>query len=146
MLLMLFRTLKGYIYQAISDDKGRTWTRPEATNLPNPDSKIHMLPLADGSLALAYNHHPKLKRPNRRARTNLDVAVSINDGRSWKQVARVEDQQDAGLRMHYPTLMQSGCTLYLAYSKFYHEEFAYKGEGNSSGVELGIKLVALDIR
>ena len=63
-------------------------------------------------------------------------------------MVRVEDEQDAGLRFHYPTMMQVGCTLYVTYTKFYHEEFAMKARaGNASmSAEFGVKLVALDLR
>eukprot|EP00854_Cymbomonas_tetramitiformis_P009877 gene9877-11698_t len=39
-LLMLFRTLAGYVYMSLSSDKGLTWTPPRPTDIPNPDSKI----------------------------------------------------------------------------------------------------------
>ncbi|KAK3241977.1 hypothetical protein CYMTET_48301 [Cymbomonas tetramitiformis] len=143
-LLMFFRTLKGLIYRSTSADKGYSWTIAEATSLPNPDSKIHMLKLDDGMLALAYNNHGKLTRSLRRSRTFLDVAVSANQGSTWTKLARLESAEQPGLRAHYPTLHQVGCTLYVAYSKFYHEEYAYRSTNSSA--ELGINLAALDLR
>eukprot|EP00976_Prorocentrum_cordatum_P073296 1181031-Prorocentrum_minimum.AAC.4 len=143
-LLMFFRTLKGFIYQAISADQGYTWSNPEASSLANPDAKIHLTRLADGMLAVAYNNHIKLKRPYRRCRTNLDVSVSINEGRTWTRLARLEDTEEGGLRNHYPTMHQVGCTLYVAYSRFYHEEFAYRTANTT--LDLGVRLVALDLR
>eukprot|EP00242_Pyramimonas_sp_CCMP2087_P003825 CAMPEP_0198214686 /NCGR_PEP_ID=MMETSP1445-20131203/43204_1 /TAXON_ID=36898 /ORGANISM="Pyramimonas sp., Strain CCMP2087" /LENGTH=465 /DNA_ID=CAMNT_0043889973 /DNA_START=206 /DNA_END=1600 /DNA_ORIENTATION=+ len=142
-LLMFFRTLKGFIYQAVSADQGYTWSTAEASSLANPDAKIHLARLADGMLAVAYNNHQKLKRPYRRCRTNLDVSVSINEGRTWTRLARLEDTEEGGLRNHYPTMLQVGCTLYVAYSRFYHEEFAYRAT-NTTG-HLGVRIVALDL-
>ena len=51
-------------------ERGRKRPRP---GLPNPNSKIHLLRLADGRLALAYNH-------DRKYRANLYVAISEDDG------------------------------------------------------------------
>ena len=42
-------------------NKGRTWAAAVATTIPNPDSKIHMLRLFSGHLALVLNSHAKLK-------------------------------------------------------------------------------------
>jgi predicted neuraminidase len=67
-LVVSIRTLKGFIYQAVSADQGYTWSTAEASSLANPDAKIHLTRLADGMLAVAYNNHQKLKRPYRRCR------------------------------------------------------------------------------
>jgi predicted neuraminidase len=44
-LMMYFRTSLGWVFQSRSMDKGRTWGLFEALNLPNPDSKVHVLAL-----------------------------------------------------------------------------------------------------
>mmetsp|Transcript_15897 Transcript_15897/g.30471 ORF Transcript_15897/g.30471 Transcript_15897/m.30471 type:complete len:472 (+) Transcript_15897:292-1707(+) len=143
-LMMYFRSLKGVIYQAISSNLGHSWSLPEATTLANPDSKVHILKLGDGMVALAYNNHPKLPPPFRRTRTNLDISVTRNQGKSWTRMARLEDAEQAGLRNHYPTMMQVGCTLFVAYSRFFHEEYMY--EAKNTTMDLGIRLLALDLR
>ncbi|MFC8433603.1 exo-alpha-sialidase [Streptomyces sp. NPDC057253] len=56
-LLALFRSRwADRIHRSYSYDGGETWTEPEATELPNNNSSIQFVPLADGRLALVYNH------------------------------------------------------------------------------------------
>ena len=126
-VVMFFRTKKGFIYRSTSKDKGESWTRARPTREHNPDSKIHALRLPNissnvSSWALAYNSHKKLvKQSIRGCRTNLDIALSRDEGEKWSRVVRLEDEMDVGLRSHYPTLFYFKCKLYVAYSKFYHE-------------------------
>ena len=130
-ILMLFRTKKGYIYKSTSSDKGFTWSKPRKTHESNPDAKIHALRLSNTTLALAYNNHKKFQKPhNRGCRTNLDVALSMDEGKSWKRSLRAEKEVDTGLRSHYPTLYfpGSGCKLFLAYTRFYHESVQAKSK------------------
>ena len=51
-VLMLFRTKVGVLWKSVSYDKGVTWAEAVPTSIPNPDSKIHMLRLLSGHLAL----------------------------------------------------------------------------------------------
>lgn len=44
------------IHASRSDDHGATWTAPEPTELPNNNSSVQWTPLADGRLAVVYNH------------------------------------------------------------------------------------------
>ncbi|MFM2475401.1 exo-alpha-sialidase, partial [Burkholderia cenocepacia] len=44
------------IHVSRSSDHGRTWTAPEPTALPNNNSSVQWTPLADGRLAVVYNH------------------------------------------------------------------------------------------
>jgi hypothetical protein len=107
-VLHLFRTSVGEIYKSLSDDGGRTWTKASSTGLPNPNSKIHLLRLADGRLALAYNH-------DRKYRANLYVAISEDDGENWHLAAIVEKGSESSMYA-YPTMVEDECKLYVAYS------------------------------
>ncbi|MDU2064945.1 MAG: exo-alpha-sialidase [Sporomusaceae bacterium] len=56
-LLALFRSRwADFIYASRSADHGRTWSEPVATELPNNNSSIQFTVLANGHLALVYNH------------------------------------------------------------------------------------------
>ncbi|MDQ0679623.1 putative neuraminidase [Arthrobacter pascens] len=56
-LLALFRSRwADSIYESRSTDGGTTWTEPVPTELPNNNSSIQFTALADGRLALVYNH------------------------------------------------------------------------------------------
>ncbi|MFI2562752.1 exo-alpha-sialidase [Paenarthrobacter sp. NPDC018779] len=56
-LLALFRSRwADAIYESRSTDDGSTWSEPVPTELPNNNSSIQFTALADGRLALVYNH------------------------------------------------------------------------------------------
>lgn len=56
-LLALFRSRwADFIYESRSTDDGTTWSEPAPTELPNNNSSIQFTALADGRLALVYNH------------------------------------------------------------------------------------------
>ncbi|GAB5080783.1 sialidase family protein [Arthrobacter sp. AD-310] len=56
-LLALFRSRwADSIYESRSTDDGSTWSEPVPTGLPNNNSSIQFVALADGRLALVYNH------------------------------------------------------------------------------------------
>lgn len=87
------------MFASRSRDAGFTWSLPEATPLPNPDSKVFLLRLGDGSLLCAYN-----SASVRGKRTNLHLARSVDGGREWEAVAVLED--DKGAEFSYPSVVQ----------------------------------------
>jgi len=96
-LQMLCRTRRErFVAQSWSQDSGKTWTPFEATTLPNPNSGIDAVTLADGRQLLVFNNTPK-------GRTPLNVAVST-DGSQWKVVVTLEDQPG---EYSYPAVIQS---------------------------------------
>lgn len=96
-----------YIARAESKDCGETWSPAKPTDLPNPNSGIDGVRLKNGSWALAYNH-------SKVDRTPLNLALSEDEGQSWRKVATLEDQ--AG-EFSYPALIQGGDgALHLTYT------------------------------
>ncbi|MDD8025631.1 MAG: exo-alpha-sialidase [Acidobacteriota bacterium] len=73
------------------------WTRLAPTRLPNPDSGIDAVTLADGRAVLVYN-------PLKEGRGILDVAYSL-DGREWLPACRLEDEP--GKEYSYPAVIQT---------------------------------------
>lgn len=66
-LLALFRSRwADSIHASRSTDDGETWTAPEPTELPNNNSSIQYVPLADGRLGLVYNHSSAADATERR--------------------------------------------------------------------------------
>ncbi|WP_328473173.1 exo-alpha-sialidase [Actinoplanes sp. NBC_00393] len=66
-LFALFRSRwADHIYASRSDDGGETWSVPQPTELPNNNSSIQQCVLADGRLALVYNHSSRLDATSRR--------------------------------------------------------------------------------
>jgi predicted neuraminidase len=71
-LLALFRSRwADSIYESRSTDDGTTWSEPVPTELPNNNSSIQFTALADGRLALVYNHA--------RAEENTERRLSLYD-------------------------------------------------------------------
>ncbi|MFM9607525.1 sialidase family protein [Streptomyces niveiscabiei] len=66
-LCALFRSRRAdHVHRSLSVDDGETWTEPEPLDLPNNNSSIQYVPLADGRLALVYNHSSALDATDRR--------------------------------------------------------------------------------
>jgi predicted neuraminidase len=66
-LLALFRSRwADFIHESRSFDGGLTWSEPKPTELPNNNSSIQATRLADGRLALVYNHSSAANAAERR--------------------------------------------------------------------------------
>lgn len=56
-LLALYRSRRAdAVHRSVSLDDGDTWSEPEPLDVPNNNSSIQYIVLADGRLALTYNH------------------------------------------------------------------------------------------
>jgi alpha-L-rhamnosidase len=98
-LRALCRTRNGVIAATWSRDAGKTWSALEATRLPNPNSGLDAVTLADGRQLLVYNHS------SAKARYPLDVALS-SDGTNWEHALTLEDEPcPAGYA--YPAVIQT---------------------------------------
>lgn len=97
-LQALVRTRSGFVGTTWSNDQGRTWTALAATTLPNPNSGIDALTLADGRHLIVYNHSTGARHP-------LDVALS-KDGVAWTHVLTLESEpRPSGYA--YPAVIQA---------------------------------------
>ena len=95
-LQALGRSRQGRIWQAWSDDDGRTWGQMTLTDLPNPSAGTDAVTLRDSRHLLVYN-------PTKKGRSPLDVAIS-SDGKKWNRVLTLEDQPG---EYSYPAIIQS---------------------------------------
>lgn len=91
-VLMFIRTREGNQYQAWSSDGGLTWSKPEPGPIRSPQSPatIERLPTT-GDLLLAWNDHSAIPDELRGKRTPFCVAISQDEGKSWKGVKILED-------------------------------------------------------
>jgi predicted neuraminidase len=97
----------GFIWCSDSADGGRTWSYPEPTTLPNPNSGIDVLRLRSGLWLLAYN-------PSSSHRTPLSLALSGDEGASWQPAATVASGPG---EFSYPTLAEDETgTVHLLYT------------------------------
>lgn len=79
-LVALFRSRwADNIYYSQSTDGGESWSVPEPTTLPNNNSSIQVTTLADGALALVFNHMSAAGASERRA--SLYDEIDDGDGR-----------------------------------------------------------------
>ena len=83
---------------ARTDDTGKNWDSPHALDLPNPNSGLAALRLADGRLILVFND-------SMTGRDNLRLAVSKDEGRTWTRVATLAEEP--GAEFSYPFLIQA---------------------------------------
>lgn len=105
-LQLLCRTRQGAIASAWSADGGRHWSPMAPLPLPNPDSGIDAVMLADGASLLVYNHAQT-------ARTPLNLALS-HDGIDWQALRVIEDEPG---EFSYPALIRgTGDRLHLTYT------------------------------
>ncbi len=96
-VIALMRSTKGSIYTTGTQTRGRAWSAPEPTSLPNPNSGLDAITLRDSRYLVVYNHTP-------RGRSPLNVAVSKN-GRDWQGALVLESEPG---EYSYPALIQSG--------------------------------------
>jgi predicted neuraminidase len=84
----LLRTTGGVVGRVDSSDYGRTWSALYRTSLPNNNSGVDVVDLEDGRLVLVYNP----VAGNWAARTPLNLAVSTDNGASWRDIASLESE------------------------------------------------------
>ena len=102
-LQALCRSRQGKIIESYSADGGRRWSKMTATVLPNPNSGIDAVTLADGRQLLVYNHTTTQPGKWGGPRSPLNVAVS-NDGKAWRAALVLEDEPG---EFSYPAVIQS---------------------------------------
>ena len=95
-LRLLCRSRQATIFTATSNDLGRTWSSLVPLDLPNPDSGIDAVTLADGRHVLAFNNSTNRRSP-------LNVAIS-SDGIAWRPVVTLEDGTG---EYSYPSVIQT---------------------------------------
>jgi predicted neuraminidase len=103
-LAILSRTRQGKIAQATSNDGGQTWSAMALLDLPNPNSGIDAITLADGRHLLVYNHVGKRADEWGGPRWPLNVAVSADLIR-WQAAAVLETEPG---EFSYPAVIQTG--------------------------------------
>jgi predicted neuraminidase len=103
-LQILCRSKNKKILSGWSTDNGRTWSKLEPLDLPNPNSGTDAVTLKDGRHVLVYNHiDPSTEWGDRNI---LNVAVS-NDGLNWQASVLLENDPDHDGEYSYPAVIQS---------------------------------------
>lgn len=98
-VLAFFRSTqaKAIIMKSVSRDGGLTWSNPEPTEFPNPESGISLVRLSNGNLVLIYNN-------SKTSRSPLTAAMSADDGKTWPWKRDIETEP---FEFSYPCVIQS---------------------------------------
>jgi predicted neuraminidase len=67
-------------------DGGQHWGAVEKSSFPNPDAALSATVLPDGRLLAVLNHQEQ-------GRDSLSLMLSVDDGRSWKELRRLEEMR-----------------------------------------------------
>ncbi len=102
-LQILCRSRENFVTTSWSKDGGNSWSKMEATELPNPNSGTDALTLKDGRHLIVYNHTFR-NEGTWRGRSRLNVAVS-EDGKNWQ--AALELEREAKSEFSYPAVIQT---------------------------------------
>ncbi len=90
----------GRIMRSVSKDGGESWSPARDGTLPNPGSSVVALALADGRWVLVYNDTEK-------GRHRLAIALSDDEGRSWKWRRYLDRAGPDEAKFHYPAVVQT---------------------------------------
>uniref|UniRef100_A0A061SIA7 Alpha-rhamnosidase-like protein n=1 Tax=Tetraselmis sp. GSL018 TaxID=582737 RepID=A0A061SIA7_9CHLO len=101
---MVIRTRKRFMALAKGNSAGHGWSNPTLTDIPCPNSGIDAVALRDGRILLVYNH--SFKR-GVAGRSVLSVALSHDDGETWKRVLTLEDTGSRVVEFSYPAVIQA---------------------------------------
>ncbi len=84
-VLMWVRTTSGVQYASESADAGETWSEFQPTPIASPNSPatIERIP-STGDLLLVWNNHDHLPVSERKLRTPYSVAISSDEGKTWR--------------------------------------------------------------
>ncbi len=112
-LQMLARSRDNYVISSWSEDNGNSWSTPEPTILPNPNSGTDAVTLQNGLHLLVYNHTYRTEGRWGGLRSPLNVAVS-SDGETWETILILEDEPG---EFSYPAVIQGADgTVHITYT------------------------------
>lgn len=90
--------MRGFTQTSVSSDDGESWSTAISIDVLNPNSSLEVIALQDGRWVMAFNDTP-------RGRANLTLALSDDEGKTWKWKRRLEEMP--GGQFHYPSIIQT---------------------------------------
>ncbi|MCA9070698.1 MAG: exo-alpha-sialidase, partial [Planctomycetaceae bacterium] len=112
-LYQLLRTESGFLYEATSKDGGLTWENLKPSKVRSVTCCAQMARLADGRVALLWNHPPRHDSKSPHSREELSLAFSEDDARTWSNPIVIAARYDSptgkeatNRRVSYPYLYE----------------------------------------
>ncbi len=103
---------KSRVLVSTSMDNGESWSPAVSSDIPNPGSSLEVISLQDGSWVMLYNDTED-------GRHSLALAMSDDEGKTWKWQRHVEKGKPGSGGFSYPSFFQaSDGQLHMTYS--YH--------------------------
>ncbi len=93
-------TLPHRVLTATSTDNGDTWSIATDTDVPNPGSSLEVIALKDGRWVMLFNDTEE-------GRHILTLALSDDEGQTWKWKRPVEQAEKGKGNYGYPSLIQA---------------------------------------
>ncbi len=109
---ILLRSSGGKIARSDSKDYGKTWTPIYLTELPNNNSGIDIAHLGGEKIALIYNPISE----NWGDRNPINLAVSLDNGKTWAIDQTIEKGADPETEFSYPSIILDGDELAMTYT------------------------------
>jgi sialidase-1 len=126
-LLMVIRNQLGAVFQSHSADSGRTWSKPQTTGLRAPESCPDLVRVPQtGDLMLVWNnseYDPKFRSHYGR-RSPLSIALSKDEGATWRHVRDIETDPRAAFSNPGCTFTSWGTVLLNYWTCPYHSDDA----------------------
>ena len=104
-LYLLLRTESGFLFEATSAD-GLKWEGLQKSQIPSVTCCPQMARLADGRIALLWNAPPRHAPTNGTSRSELSLAFSDDEARTWSKPTVVAANYAPGSRVSYPYLYE----------------------------------------
>lgn len=82
-IYQLLRTETGYLYEATSTNGGLTWHDFKSSGIRSVTCCAQLYRLADGRIALLWNHPPRHRPAGRHSREELSLAFSDDECKTW---------------------------------------------------------------
>jgi len=92
------RTKTKWVADMRSRDNGKTWTTPQNTSIPNPNSNVIIELSHTGDIYMVYN-------PMSRGRHTLSIARSRDKGKSWQRLIDLQKKKRG--EFSYPCALET---------------------------------------
>ncbi len=105
-LYQLLRTETGWLYEAVSRNGGLLWEDFGQSPIKSVTCCAQMGRLADGRIALLWNHPPRHRPDSGSSREELSLAFSSDDCATWSPPRVIAASYGPGGRVSYPYLYE----------------------------------------